>query len=130
MKINPYSAIANTKIGAARATLDHSLRVDALKQQTDDIFWQIQKENMIRLTELRTFYINQAFALFSKYSLPERARLTENTANELANINKELRIAIILQRLIDNKKKYESFAPFWYYLGDAYIQNGHIQEGL
>lgn len=128
--INPYSAIANTIIGAARATLDHSLRVDALKQQTDDIFWQIQKENMIRLTELRTFYINQAFALFSKYSLPERARLTENTANELANINKELRIAIRLQRLIDNKKKYESFAPFWYYLGDAYIQNGHIQEGL
>lgn len=128
--INSFSAIANTAIGAARAALDYSLRTDAMKQQTDDTFWQLKKENMSRLTVLRSSYISKAYDLFDKYTLPENARLTERNAANLADITNELNMKVRLQRLLDNQKVFNSFAPYWYYLGDAYMCLNNYEKGF
>lgn len=83
--------------------------------------WELRKEDLRTITELRKRAFEIEYSLYNKFKLSEKDRLTESTANSLMNYVMEPDAARRIRLLEDNKDTYKKMAPYYYYLGMAYV---------
>lgn len=86
--------------------------------------WELRKEDMQTINELRKSTQGIVFDLYNKYHLSESDRLTESTANlfsEYISIADASRRVRILQ---DNYETYKKIPEYYYHLGMAYLDKG------
>ena len=126
--INPLSIITNTAMNAARAAVDYSDRLDALKDEHGDKLWELKKDELTVLTDLRQDCLQLSWDMIQRHKFPDKLRLTEKEAEQLVTFCKERdpeKRARLLERHTDD---YLGYPPFWYYLGDAYQSSGSTQS--
>ena len=128
--INPLSIITNTAMSAARAAVDYSDRIDALKDEHDDKLWELKKDELIILTELRKDCLQLSWDISREYKFPDKLRLTEKEADDLVAFCKERDLAKRARIMESHESDYLAYPPFWYYLGDAYQKSGRTVEAL
>lgn len=83
--------------------------------------WELRKEDMKNINELRKQAHSIIYNLYEKYGLNENDRLTENTANLLNEYVTEPNVAKRIRLLEDNRAVYVNLTDYYYFLGMAYV---------
>lgn len=109
---------------AARSTVEYKMMKGEQGIEELQAMWELRKEDMQTINELRKSAQSIVFDLFNKYHLRENDRLTESTANLFSDYividdaKKRIRV------LLDNYELYKKIPEYYYYLGMAYLDNG------
>ena len=128
--LNPYSLIANVGLASLRAGLDMSIKKDLLEEDLDDKKWNLTKSNLTGLSYLRSDYLDVSQKLFKQYGLKDNENLTERRSIMLADFFKTSNMELRLKKLLYDKTVFEHYAPYWYFLGDAYQETGDITNAV
>ena len=114
-------AVFYTLVTAARTAVEYkSSQADADIEELNAM-WELRKEDLKNINELRKTALDITYDLFTKYGLKEKDRLTVNTAGAFCEYiaipepDKRIRL------LEDNRKTYVDFPDYYYYLGMAYV---------
>lgn len=83
--------------------------------------WELRKEDMQTINELRKTAQGIVFELYNKYHLKESDRLTESTANLFNEYISEENAAKRIRVLEDNVDIYRRIPEYYYHLGMAYL---------
>ena len=90
--------------------------------------WELRKEDMQTINELRKSAQGIVFDLYNKYHLSESDRLTESTANlfsdyiSIADASRRVRL------FQDNYETYKKIPEYYYHLGMAYLDKGDYSK--
>lgn len=90
--------------------------------------WELRKEDMKTITDLRKTALEIVFNLYNKYDLKEEDRLTENLANQFSEYITMPDPAHRARLLEDNRAAFEKLASYYYYLGMAYVDMGQYRR--
>lgn len=106
---------------AARSIVEY--QVTEGEQQIEELqaLWELRKEDMKIINDIRKSAQNIVYDLYKKYHLNENDRLTEKTSNLFNQFISEKDAAKRARLLHDNYEVYESFPPYYYHLGMAYV---------
>lgn len=107
-------------VSAARTEVEYKSMKG--EQGMDELvaMWELRKEDLKTINELRKTALNITFNLYEKFLLSEDDRLTEATATAFCNYINESNAEKRLRILEDNRKTYQSMPEYYYYLGMAY----------
>lgn len=109
---------------AARSAIEYKTMQGEQNIEELQAMWELRKEDMQTISELRKYAQGIVFDLYDKYHLNENDRLTESTANlfnEYVSIADAGRRVRILQ---DNYNIYKKIPEYYYHLGMAYLDKG------
>ncbi len=114
-------AVFYTLVTAARTAVEYkSSQADADVEELNAM-WELRKEDLKNIYDLRDKALGITYNLFTKYSLKEKDRLTEKTAKAfceyIAIPDPDKRIRL----LESNRRTYIDFPDYYYYLGMAYV---------
>lgn len=90
--------------------------------------WDLRKEDMQTINELRKTAQGIVFDLYNKYHLKENDRLTESTANLFSEYVSEENAAKRIRILEDNAETYKLIPEFYYHLGMAYLDSNDYEN--
>lgn len=90
--------------------------------------WDLRKEDLRTITELRKRAFDIEYNLYNRFKLSEKDRLTESTANNLMNYVMDTNVSRRIRLLEDNKDTYKKMAPYYYYLGMAYVDDNNYNK--
>lgn len=128
---NPYSIVANVVLATARTAVDYSSQLSALDDEFSDQTWQIEKQSLITLTDLRKESRNVAYDLFSQHSLLEKYRINDDIKELVEIIHNTADNPLLRASKLELKvNKFRYYAPYWYYLGDAYMNIQSNEKAL
>lgn len=111
-------------LSAARSVVEYKTMQGEQNIEELQAMWELRKEDMQTINELRKSAQGIVFDLYNKYHLNESDRLTEATANifndyiTIADASRRLRL------LQDNYEVYKQIPEYYYHLGMAYLDKG------
>lgn len=111
-------------LSAARSVVEYKSMHGEQNIEELQAMWELRKEDMQTINELRKSVQGIVFDLYNKYHLNESDRLTEATANlfndyiTIADASRRLRL------LQDNYEVYKRIPEYYYHLGMAYLDKG------
>ena len=113
---------------AARSVVEYKTMQGEQNIEELQAMWELRKEDMQTINDLRKSAHSIVFALYDKYHLSESDRLTESSANlfsEYISIPDAARRVRILE---DNYDIYKRIPEYYYHLGMAYLDNGDYSK--
>ena len=130
--LNPTLLLTGGKIGpqmafqgiltAARALVDYQSMKGEQEIEEVQVMWQIKKEELKKIGELRSQALRLTFSLYDKYHfLGEWDRLTEATATKFCQIINESNSSKRARLLLENEQTYKMLPEYYYYLGMSYM---------
>lgn len=130
--LNPTMLLTGGKAGpqvafqailtAARTAVDYQSMKGEQEIEEVQAMWQIKKQQLQTIGELRSEALKLTFSLYDKYQfLGEWDRLTESTATKFCQIVNEPNSARRARLLLENEKAYKMLPEYYYYLGMSYI---------
>lgn len=111
----------NVLLTAARSAVEYKMTQGEQNIEELQAMWELRKNDMENISEIRKNAQHIIFKLFNKYQLNEYDRLTEETANKLNTIISTQNAAQRVRLLERNKTKYKGYSPYYYHLGMAYL---------
>ena len=115
-------------LAAARTAVEYKVASNELAIETLEALWELRKEDMDGINDARVEAQKVILDLYHSHGLQEYDRLTEQTANELLTYTSEPNAQKRIRLLETNKKKYVKYAPYYYYLGMAYVDNNEYNK--
>ena len=109
-----------TLVSVARTAVEYKSMKGEQAQEELQAMWELRKEDLKTINDIRKTALNITFNLYEKYLLSEEDRLTEATATAFCDYIKESNAAKRLRILEDNRRTYQNMPEFYYYLGMAY----------
>lgn len=128
--VNSFSTIITAAKTVAQAAIDYNIKTEEIEEMADQQMWEITKQDMRYLTQLRVQAIDISLKLFEKHNLKESMRITESDMEYLSQILQEKDNEKKLRMLETKKESLQILPSYWYYLGDALIKNNKISKGL
>ena len=119
-----YQAAYQALVTAARSCVEYKTAQGEQKIEELQALWELRKSDMENILRARLEAQNIVFQLYGTYGLKEYDRLTEQTATNFVTFVSETDASKRIRVLIDNKRFYANYAPYYYYLGMAYVDNG------
>ncbi len=113
---------------AARTAVEYQASKGEQNIEELRAMWDLRKNDLEVIANVRKSAINIVFALYNKYNLSEKDRLTERTANAFCNYISEPDAKKRIRLLEDNRETYKHFASYYYYLGMAYVDAGKYEK--
>ena len=140
---NPYVMAAQTLVSAWSAYANYRNNIYAYRRDLDKQLWQLEKESITELNQIRKSFLETYWRLMKRYKIPESWRLTENQINSFITYLKDTEPHRKMRQLERIKDKFEAYPPFWYYYGQtaqdltqnqkalqAYKKYGSINSGF
>lgn len=109
-----------TLVSVARTAVEYKSMKGEQAQEELQAMWELRKEDLKTINDLRKAALNITFNLYEKYLLSEDDRLTEATATAFCDYIKESNAEKRLRILEDNRRTYQNMPEYYYYLGMAY----------
>ena len=106
---------------AARTAIEYKTMQGEQNIEELQAMWDLRKEDMQTINELRKTAQGIVFELYNKYHLKESDRLTEATANLFNEYISEDNTAKRIRILEDNADTYKHIPEYYYHLGMAYL---------
>lgn len=129
--LNPTMLISGTNTGpqlafqalltVARTAVEYKTMQGEQNIEELQAMWELRKEDMQTINELRKSAQGIVFELFNKYHLKEGDRLTESTANRFNEYISETNPGRRARILEDNFSTYKRIPEYYYHLGMAYL---------
>ncbi len=110
---------------AARTAVNYNSMTGDANMEELQALWELRKEDMHTINELRKRALAIVFELYNKYYLSEHDRLTEATSNLFNQFVSEENIDKRIRLLEDNEETYRMIPEYYYYLGMAYLDRGN-----
>ncbi len=111
----------------ARSAVEYKSNKNEQSFEELNAMWELRKEDLKIIHELRRSAQSIVFNLYNKYNLSESDRLTEATANLLNDYISDPNVERRVRLLKDHYNDYKQFTPYYYYLGMAYIDLGKYE---
>ena len=129
--VGPQLAIQigfQTLLTAARTAVEY--KESGYDQNAEELqaMWELRKEDMVNIQELRKQAHSIIYNLYEKYNLNENDRLTEKTANLFNEYVTEPDASKRIRLLEDNRAVYKHISDYYYFLGMAYLDNNDYQK--
>lgn len=115
-------------LAAARTAVEYKVASNELEIETLRAMWELRKQDMEEIQKCRTTSMKLILDLFQSHGLLEYDRLTEQTAQNLLKYISEPNAQKRVRLLKDNQKYYTKYAPYYYYLGMAYVDNNEYHK--
>ena len=115
-------------LAAARTAVEYKTASNELEIEAMRAMWELRKRDIEAINGLRTEYMDIIFDMFKSYGLQEYDRLTEDAAKNLLTYISEPNPTKRIRILKDNQKYYTKYAPYYYYLGMAYVDNNEYHK--
>lgn len=106
---------------AARSVVEYKTMKGEQNIEELQAMWELRKEDMQTINDLRKSAQGIVFELYNKYYLKESDRLTESTANLFNEYVSEADAAKRIRILEDNADTYSHIPEYYYHLGMAYL---------
>ena len=106
---------------AARSAVEYKTMQGEQNIEELQAMWELRKEDMQTINDLRKSAQGIVFELYNKYHLKESDRLTESTANLFNEYVSEADAAKRIRILEDNAETYSHIPEYYYHLGMAYL---------
>jgi len=123
-----YQAAFQALVTTARAGVEYKMAQGEQKIEALQALWELRKTDMTDILTARKDAQEIVYNLFGSYKLQECDRLTEKSSLELLQYisvpNARRRVSV----LEDNKDKYKKYAPYYYHLGMAYVDNNEYTK--
>ena len=114
----------------ARTAVEYKVAQNELQMDELQAMWELRKQDLDNIIELRADALRIIFQLYQKYNLKESDRLTEQTSQQFQNIISTSDAAKMVRLLNDNFDKYGHIADYYYYLGMGYIDMNNIPKAM
>lgn len=108
----------------ARSVVEYKVMQGEQNIEELQAMWELRKEDMQTINELRKSAQSIVFDLYNKYHLNESDRLTEATANTFNDYITVADAARRLRLLQDKYEVYKRLPEYYYHLGMAYLDKG------
>ena len=123
-----YQVAFQVLLTAARTAIEYKTMQGEQNIEELQAMWDLRKEDMQTINELRKTAQGIVFELYNKYHLKESDRLTEATANLFNEYISEENTAKRIRILEDNADTYKHIPEYYYHLGMAYLdQNDYTR---
>ena len=128
--LSAWTAITNTALSLGSVYFEYQKNVDQYKDALDDARWELKKDELRKLTELREDTLETAWKMIKSYDLPDELRVTEEQLTRFVEIGKDGDVARRVRRLEYVQDQFRAYPPFWYYLGHAYKEARRNDDAL
>lgn len=115
-------------LAAARTAVEYKTASNELEIEALQAMWELRKQDLDGIRECRNKSMKLIFDLFQSHGLQEYNRLTEETAQNLLKYISEPNPQRRIRVLKENQKYYSKYAPYYYYLGMAYVDNNEYNK--
>lgn len=123
-----YQMAFQVLLTAARSAVEYNTMQGEQNIEELQAMWELRKEDMQNINELRKYAQSVVYELYNKYNLSENDRLTEATANMFSSFIAEPDAAKRIRVLEDNHETYKKIASYYYYLGMAYLDMDNYEQ--
>lgn len=113
---------------AARSGVEYKAIQGGQSIEELQAMWELRKEDMKTISELRKSAQDIIFNLYNEYDLKESDRLTEETSNLFAECISETSAAKRRRVLEDHADWFKSMPDYYYHLGMAYLDSNNFAE--
>lgn len=117
-----------TLLSSARSVVEYNSMEGEQNIEELLAMWELRKEDMQTINDLRKSAQGIVFDLYNKYHLNECDRLTESTANMFNDYISIIDADRRLRLLQNNYDIYKKIPEYYYYLGMAYLDNGDYRN--
>lgn len=108
-------------LSAARTAVEYKAAKGEQQIEELQAMWELRKEDMRVINEIRKSAFNIVFSLYEKFHLKESDRLTENTSQLFSQYITEIDANKRIRLLEDNFEIYKHLPEYYYHLSMAYI---------
>lgn len=115
-------------LAAARTAIEYKVASNELAIDALEAMWELRKEDLTKINEARVDAQKLILDLFQSHGLSEYDRLTEQNAEALLKYTSETNPQRRIRLLENNKKYYIKYAPYYYHLGMAYVDNNEYHK--
>ena len=115
-------------LAIARTAIEYQVASNELSIEGLESMWGLRKVDLTTINEKRVEYQKLSLQIFHEHDLSEDDRLTEKNAEELLKYTSETNLQRRIRLLESNKKNYTNYAPYYYYLGMAYVDNNEYNK--
>ena len=122
--------IASSINSAISAFANYKSELAQYKLEWDKNQWELEKETLINLTNLRMVFFTTEYTLWNRHKLSDKVRLTEKQINHYVSILKDSDPKRRLRRLERIKGDFDAFPPFWYHIGRTVQELGEKDLAL
>lgn len=125
---NIYSTIVTAAKTAAHAAIDYKLTKNKINRQLEKDLWAIEKGDLNTINKYLSDVKDMKSTLVEKKDLNDDMILGQKDAEKLVdatiidNASLRLRTLLELPKNVSKQESVNNYAPYWYYLGDAYFR--------
>ncbi len=123
-----YQMAFQTLLTAARSVVEYKVAQGEQEIEELEAMWELRKEDMKVINDVRKSALNIVFNLYNKYHLNENDRLTEDTATKFSTYISDPNAAKRIRLLESYRSTYEKMASYYYHLGMAYVDVGNYEK--
>jgi hypothetical protein len=139
---NPYVIAASALANVGPVYFDYTAKIDKYKSARKEEEWNLQKDLIKRLNDLRSEILNYSWVLLRSYVIPDEWRLSEENVDSFikalrdhdTDLDKKIDIKVASSRLLRRLKIQEDrlsmYPPYWYYRGKAAQDSNQNEEAI
>ena len=81
-----WSTVTNTAFSLGGAYFEYQQRVEDYKDQLDEGRWELKKDELRQITEMRSDVLDTSWRILKRYALPDKLRLTEKQIEHFVRV--------------------------------------------
>ena len=121
VNVNWFSALSNVVLSSARALMDYNVKMDEYADELDERLWEVEKDEMKRITRLRNKAFEVLDEMFREHGLKENMRLTPRNVEDFFDMINRRDLDIKSNLMMEKESVYQFFPPYWYERGCVYM---------
>jgi len=117
--VNPLGLAMAAVSSVGSSYFNYRRNLEAYRQQRESAEWEINKQILADLNNLRKSFFENSVRLTQKYNFPDEWRLSEKQLQDYIDAEKDTDPEKRFRRLTSRQNDFQVYPPFWYYLGTA-----------